>query len=172
MLSFSKTSPCAGFPRSLAPSCTYLHILCVANNVWTLGRQVPAEAVHALTALTLVPQTTPGRYFHLPDTQTLRGIMAHYYDVYPPVPNTNTPVLTDPYFDAFGNGVLALGPLFWFVVFLCTVSFHLFLQRSRYVLFMLTFPWYIVVHVLINADTGGVLAVEQNIICCQFLSWP
>ena len=132
MLSFSKTSPCAGFPRSLAPSCTYLHILCVANNVWTLGRQVPAEAVHALTALTLVPQTTPGRYFHLPDTQTLRGIMAQYYDVYPPVPNTTiTPVLTDPYFDAFGNGVLALGPLCFVSFFFCALfRSHLFLQRS------------------------------------------
>ena len=88
--------------------------------VWT-GRRVPAKAVHALTALARVRQTTPGRYFHVPDAQTIRSVMAQYYDVYTPAfDNTSDPVLTDPYFDAFGGGVFdSLCFVFVFVFFLC-----------------------------------------------------
>ena len=83
---------------------------------------MPAKAVHALTALARVPQTTPGRYFHVPDAQTLRGVMAQYYDVYTPAfDNTSDPVLTDPYFDAFGGGVF---DSLYFVFFCCAAPTH------------------------------------------------
>ena len=55
---------------------------------------------------------------------------------------------------------------FFFVHCFVPIYFYSVPVWSFYVNFALVF----VVHVLINADTGGVLAIEQNIICCEFLS--